>query len=91
MDRNTDKDAPDINVHGSFETIFRKPPSRLGEESAKRRGGKNPLNTSIAANEASLTMSDSDDGENNTKVEMNWYDNYVDRKNISIDDQIQEK
>ena len=35
-----------------------------------------------------MGMSDSDD-DSQAKVDVSWFDNFVDRKNISLDDQVE--
>ena len=82
----------------AFEDVFKKPPSRLGEGdmSPARMGSKRNragnTSTSIKVQEDKVNMglddSDSDNG-STSKVDVRWFDSFVDRQNISLDDQVE--
>jgi len=78
----------------AFEDVFKKPPSRINEARTTRKGKISPrrvvpTNKASTGKVADFLKDDFDDSEEGNKVgvETSWYDNFVDRKNISLDDQ----
>ena len=63
--RNMDKPVDDdiANVTGPFETVFRKPPSRMDDSSARKAKGKSGKKSTIKVKEKAISgaQSDSDD------------------------------
>jgi hypothetical protein len=84
----------------AFDDVFKRPPSRLGDEAAPgkmnlnqaRRGGSLTKNQSsamtrdISTRDFSAVEDSGEETELKAQVEASWFDNFVDRKNISLDD-----
>ena len=79
----------------AFEDVFKKPPSRIGEARTIRKGKISPrrvvptykASTGKVADFLKDDFDDSEEEGNKVGVETSWFDNFVDRKNISLDDQ----
>ena len=85
----------------AFHEIFKKPPSRLGEARTLRKSNISPRRVGPSTKASTVKVADflkddfddCDDDNKKTKagVETSWFDNFVDRKNISLDDQIKDQ
>ena len=74
----------------AFDEIFKKPPSRLGDEARTKKPTDGALS---AIRQQDYTPGDSsgDEDAGRGRIETTWYDSYIQKKNISVDDRTEKE
>ena len=81
-----------LSIHDAaskaFDEIFKKPPSRLGEGDGSLKNAMKKVvdNANTMRSKSPGESSEEDVNAGKARIETTWYDSYVERRNISMDD-----